>query len=120
MQELPVLNMFTAASEHQQQRCQRLFEQLLSANLAAEVKLIEDVSRVGGGAMPLTELSDFALEINPYSGRAAELAKQLRTFSPAVVVRVQNDCLLVNLRAVFAEEEALLAQILISVLKTKD
>ncbi len=120
LQELPVLNMFTAAAEEQQQRCQHLFEQLQAAGLAAEVKLIEDVSRVGGGAMPLTELSDWALEINPHSGRAAELAKQLRTFSPAVVVRVQNDCLLVNVRAVFAEEEALLAQILISVLKAKD
>ena len=120
LQELPVLNMFTAAAEEQQQRCQHLFERLQAAELAAEIRLIEDVSRVGGGAMPLTELSDWALEINPHSGSAAELAKQLRTFSPAVVVRVQNDCVLVNVRAVFAEEEALLAQILISVLKAKD
>ncbi|MCD6582386.1 MAG: L-seryl-tRNA(Sec) selenium transferase [Desulfuromusa sp.] len=117
LQELPVLKMFSADPEQQQQRCQRLFERLEAESLAAEIKLIEDVSQVGGGAMPLTELSDWAVEINPLAGRTADLAKQLRTFSPAVVTRVQNDRLLVNLRAVFEDEEALLAQILITVLK---
>lgn len=117
LQKLPVLKMFAANPEQQKQRCQRLFERLEAEQFAAEIRLIEDVSQVGGGAMPLTELSDWAVEINPLEGRTADLAKQLRTFSPAVVVRVQNDRLLVNLRAVFEEEEALLAQILIAVLK---
>jgi len=117
LQELPVLKMFSADPEQQKQRCQHLFERLEAEPLAAEIKLVEDISRVGGGAMPLTELSDWAVEINPLAGRTADLAKQLRTFSPAVVTRIQNDRLLVNLRAVFAEEEALLAQILIAVFK---
>ncbi|MCK5914440.1 MAG: hypothetical protein KAG12_11215, partial [Desulfuromusa sp.] len=97
--------------------CQRLFDRLEAESLAAEISLIEDISRVGGGAMPLTELSDWAVEINPLTDRTADLAKQLRTFSPAVVTRVQNDRLLVNMRAVFEDEETLLAQILIAVLK---
>ena len=67
--------------------------------------------------MPLTELSDWAVEIDPAGGKVAELAKQLRTFTPAVVTRIQNERLLVNLRAVFADEEPLLAQILITVLR---
>ncbi|MEA3361795.1 MAG: L-seryl-tRNA(Sec) selenium transferase [Thermodesulfobacteriota bacterium] len=117
LQELPVLKMFSADPKQQQQRCQRLFDRLEAEPLAAEIKLVEDVSRVGGGAMPLTELSDWAIEIEPTVRKTADLAKQLRTFSPAVVTRVQNDRLLVNLRAVFKEEEGLLAQILIAVLK---
>ena len=119
LQEIPVLNMFAAAPEQQQQRCQKLFEQLDSAALAADIELVADASRVGGGAMPLTELADWAVAINPHSGSTADLAKRLRTYSPAVVTRVHNDRLLVNLRAVFADEEALLAQILIAVLKTE-
>lgn len=117
LQELPVLKMFSAAPELQRQRCQSLYQRLEAESLAAEIKLVEDVSRVGGGAMPLTELADWAVEINPLEKGTAELAKFLRTFSPAVVTRVQNDRLLVNLRAVFEEEEALLTQILIAVLK---
>jgi len=120
LRELPVLKMFSATSEEQQKRCQRLFERLQAESLAVEIALVEDVSRVGGGAMPLTELSDWAIEITPRSGRTVDLAKQLRTFSPAVVTRVHNDRLLVNLRAVFTEEEALLAQILIAVFRKEN
>ena len=119
LRELPVLKMFAAAPEQQKQRCQRLIERLKIESLAAEIKLIEDFSRVGGGAMPLTELPDWAVEINPLAVRIPDLAKRLRTFTPAVVTRVQNDRLLVNLRAVFEDEETLLAQILIAALKKK-
>ena len=120
MKELPVLKMFSADPVQQKQRCQQLFERLQAEPLNAEIRLIEDVSRVGGGAMPLTELSDCAVEIDPTDGKVAELAKQLRTFTPAVVTRIQNERLLVNLRAVFEDEEALLAQILIEVFKKED
>ena len=117
LEQLPVLKMFSADPKQQKQRCHQLFERLSAESLTADIRLVEDVSRVGGGAMPLTELSDWAVEIDPASGKVAELAKQLRAFTPAVVTRVQNEKLLVNLRAVFEDEEALLAQILISVLK---
>jgi len=120
LEELPVLKMFSADPVQQKQRCQQLFERLQAEPLNAEIRLVEDVSRVGGGAMPLTELSDWAVEIDPADGKVAELAKQLRTFTPAVVTRIQNERLLVNLRAVFEDEEALLAQILISVFKKED
>ncbi len=115
--ELPVLKMFAADPNEQKERCERLLHRLEQEILPIEVRLLEDVSRVGGGAMPLTELSDWAVEINPLMIKIPALAKRLRTYSPAVVTRVQNDRLLVNLRAVFEHEEALLTQILISALQ---
>lgn len=115
--ELPVLKMFSADPNEQKERCERLLQRLEQEELPIEVRLLEDVSRVGGGAMPLTELPDWAVEINPLKVKIQTLAKRLRTYSPAVVTRVQNDRLLVNLRAVFDHEEALLTQILISALQ---
>lgn len=115
--ELPVLKMFAADPNEQKKRCEHLLQRLEQEKLPIEVRLIEDVSRVGGGAMPLTELPDWAVEINPLKIKIPALAKRLRTYSPAVVTRVQNDRLLVNLRAVFGHEEALLTQILISALQ---
>lgn len=120
LEELPVLNMFAADPAEQKKRCEKLFQRLVQENLPIEVRLLEDVSRVGGGAMPLTELPDWAVEINLLHGRTPDLAKRLRTFTPAVVTRVQNDRLLVNLRAVFASEEDLLTQILIAAIQNKD
>ena len=117
LKELPVLKMFSAAPHEQKVRCERLVKRLEQENLAIEVRLLEDVSRVGGGAMPLTELPDWAVEINPLKIKIQTLAQRLRDYTPAVVTRIQNDRLLVNLRAVFEPEEALLTQILIAALK---
>ncbi len=112
LQEIPVLKMFAADPLQQKLRCQQLLEQLQALNLPVELRLVEDISRVGGGAMPLAELPDWALEIAPQSGSVAELARRLRAASPAVVGRVQNDCLLINLRAVAETEIAELVRIL--------
>lgn len=116
-EELPVLRMFSADPDVQRQRCERLLQRLEQDDLPIEARLLEDVSRVGGGAMPLTELPDWAVEINPLKVSIPVLAERLRAFSPAVVTRIQNDRLLVNLRAVFDHEEALLTQILIAALQ---
>lgn len=117
LEELPVLKMFAADPEDQHRRCESLFQQLQAANLPAEITLVSDISRVGGGAMPLTELPDWAIEIIPLHERVQDLTKRLRTYEPAVVARIQNERLWVNLRAVFDSEEKLLAEILISALK---
>jgi L-seryl-tRNA(Ser) seleniumtransferase len=114
--ELPVMGMFAADPQEQKMRCQRLLQRLEQEAMAVDLRLVEDTARVGGGAMPLTELPDWAVEIAPLQAATSEVAKQLRAYVPAVVTRIQNECLLVNLRAVFPEEEDLLAQILISVL----
>ncbi len=112
--ELPVLKMFAADPAEQKQRCEKLFQRLQAAELPVEIRFVDDTSRVGGGAMPLTELADWAVEINPLRMRTQDLAKALRNYIPAVVTRLQNDRLLVNLRAVFPQDEDLLAQILIT------
>lgn len=117
MAELPLMGMFAADPQEQQKRCQRLLERLQREEMAVELRLIEDTTRVGGGAMPLTELPDWAVEIAPLQASLPEVAKRLRAFTPAVVTRIQNERLLVNLRAVFPEEEDLLAQILIAGLR---
>ena len=117
LRELPVLRMFAADPQWQRQRCEALLRQLSEAGIEAELQLIEDVSRVGGGAMPLTELPDWALKIRPIRGSVATLAQRLREQRPAVVTRAQDDALLVNLRAVFTHEEDTLVGALITALK---
>lgn len=116
LESIPVLRMFSSSADLQRERCQALCDQLIAAALPADLRLVEDRSRVGGGAMPLTELSDWAVEIDPHNGQVAGLTEQLRTGTPAVVARVQNDRLLINLRAIFVDEEPLLLQTLVKVL----
>ncbi|MBD1399362.1 L-seryl-tRNA(Sec) selenium transferase [Pelovirga terrestris] len=113
---VPVLSMFAAELQQQKGRCETLRQCLLDAPVAAEVTLVEDVARVGGGAMPLTELADWAVAIRPHHLSVAKLAARLRDYTPALIARIRDDALLVNLRAVFAAEDCLLAQLLVAAL----
>lgn len=114
LEKLPILRMFNAKAEEQQQRCQRLLERLQAEDLPVVLSLVADFSRVGGGSMPLVELPDWAVEIKSETLSVDTLARRLRSYQPAVVVRVQNDSLLVNLRAVNEAEDRLLAQLLLA------
>ncbi len=108
--QVPVLRMFAAPEAEQQRRCQALCECLQQEALPADIWVAEDISKVGGGAMPLTELADRAVVIRPHHGSVSDLAASLRAATPAVVGRVQQDQLWLNLRAVFPDEEELLAR----------
>ena len=114
---IPLLQMFAASPQQQLQRCRELRDQLMEAGVGAGMQLVEDVARVGGGAMPLAELADWALEIEPLGKSAEALARELRAGRPAVVGRIQNDRLLVNLRAVTSEEQRILLRVLTELLQ---
>ncbi len=117
LRELPILQMFAISPELLRERCKRLAARLAAESLPIEIGLVEDMARVGGGAMPLTELPDWAVEIELLNGSIDSLMRCMRSYTPALIGRVQNDRLRINLRAVAAEDEALLAQILIAALK---
>jgi L-seryl-tRNA(Ser) seleniumtransferase len=115
--QLPIMRMFKASPAEQKQRCQNLLERLQAENLPIDLGLVEDVARVGGGSMPLVELPDWALELKPSGCSVATLSRRLRGLIPAVIPRVHNDCLLLNLRAVAVDEDSLLAQLLITAIR---
>ncbi|WP_303720826.1 L-seryl-tRNA(Sec) selenium transferase [Malonomonas rubra] len=114
IERLPIFQMFSAQPQQQKLRCGKLMARLQVERLPIELTLIEDFTQVGGGSMPQVQLPGWALEIKLPEGSVDALARRLRGFIPAVVPRVQNDSLIVNLRAVAPEEEILLAQLLIT------
>ncbi len=68
-----------------------------------------DDSPVGGGALPGTRLRSWVIWLHPESIRCEELARRLRLAEPAVLARIQNDRLGLDLRTVAAEQEDALA-----------
>ena len=118
--EIPVLAMFAADPQGRKERCEDLCRRLQEHDVAARIELVEDVSRVGGGAMPLTELPDWAVAIWPHHKSVSELAECLRGYTPALIARTRHDALLVNLRAVFPTEDYLLTRLLLSALQGED
>jgi L-seryl-tRNA(Ser) seleniumtransferase len=84
-QEVPVLRMLEEPLESVRGRAERL-----SAAVGGAVE--ETVARVGGGALPLTELASFACAVEE------ELAEPLRLGEPPVVGVVRDGRLLLDCR----------------------
>ena len=74
----------------------------------AEVRAGQSV--IGGGATPEQSIPTWVIAIECHGVAAVE--RKLRTGDPAVVARVENDRLILDLRTVRAEEEAELTRAL--------
>jgi L-seryl-tRNA(Ser) seleniumtransferase len=105
--EVPALRMIRLSAAQIRARAERLLEQL--GGLRAQ--LVEGESLVGGGATPGQSLPTWLIAIRSNDVPAFERA--LRSATPPVVARIEQDRLLLDLRTVFPEEESeLLAALL--------
>ncbi|NPV26802.1 MAG: L-seryl-tRNA(Sec) selenium transferase [Firmicutes bacterium] len=104
-QNIPTLAMLTMPAMVIKERAEELAEQL-KERLAgqAELKIITGNSQVGGGAMPLAELPTWLVRVKPIHLTSQAVAAALRGKKPAVLVRIQDDALLIDLRTVSDQE----------------
>jgi L-seryl-tRNA(Ser) seleniumtransferase len=104
VRRVPTLAALAAPLEDVRERAARLGERLRAAGVAAgRLDLVETVARAGAGALPVTEVPSLAVAVD-VGGEADEVAAALRLGSPAVVARVQDDRVLLDLRAVADHE----------------
>jgi L-seryl-tRNA(Ser) seleniumtransferase len=71
--------------------------------------LKEDVSQVGGGALPLQELPTVVVAIKPLEVSLNSLEVNLRKADPPIISRISKEELILDMRTVFDEEIPLLA-----------
>jgi L-seryl-tRNA(Ser) seleniumtransferase len=105
---VPVLAMLEATGEELEARARTLAE-------ATGGRLVEATARVGGGALPLLELTGPAVALDPGPGGAGALAAALRDGDPALVGRVHGGELLLDPRTLTDEEARWAAQLVASV-----
>ncbi len=109
LKNIPTLQMLSAGKSTLEPVATKLFEELRNnAGNLAGFNVIEVNSAVGGGALPTAMLPSFAVEVTPREITAAELAARLRETEPAVIGRLQDDKLLLDVRTLCAGEEELL------------
>ena len=114
--EIPIQQMIRVTAEEIGQRASQFVHGLNAWLQTTDVKIviIDGASLVGGGSTPAQSLPTKLLRIVSRRHSAAQLEEQLRTsiLGPPVITRIEDDCLLVDLRTVFPEQEASLAQAL--------
>jgi len=108
---VPAVRMMRLSAQEIGRRAQALADRL-SANPKLKVELVEGSSVIGGGAAPGATLPTILLAITSQDLSADELAARLRAHHPPIIARVEQGRVLLDLRTVFAEQDAALADAL--------
>lgn len=119
IKDIPTLRMLTVQLDILEKKASKL-ALLLGEILGnkAEVYVEKGVSTVGGGAMPTTNLPTVVVAILPKSISAGKIQAALRQGDPAVIGRVQEDRLLLDVRTVSDAQHRPLAEAVVKAFST--
>lgn len=102
---IPLLRLLTTSVENLQNRAERLAPQAAAAGAIGESEAIADVARLGWGAGPVRELPTWCVALRPATMTVDRLAAALRAGVPAVIGRIKDNRLLLDLRSVPARHD---------------
>ena len=102
---IPLLQFLSAPLDNLRTRAERLAPQMASCPAIAAADAIEDVTFLGGGAVPTQKLPTWCVALTPSEMSVDRLAARLRTGQPAVVGRVREERLYLDLRSVFPRQD---------------
>ncbi len=107
VERIPTLRMLTATKTEIAARASRLANEIArrceGAYLAGTT---EDVSRAGGGALPMADIPTVCVALAPQHMSANELEHRLRTGEPHIIARIVDDRVLLDPRTLTAADEA--------------
>jgi L-seryl-tRNA(Ser) seleniumtransferase len=109
-ESIPVVRMLQLSPEQIRARCEQIVRQVKATGLSVEVVLVESV--IGGGTAPRAKLGSFAVSLKHSTLGANDLLRTLRRASPAIVGRITDDGVLLDLRTVDPESDASLIDVL--------
>lgn len=106
-ESIPTVRMLRIPADDLRRRCEALQGEI-DANLL-EVSIAPVKSVIGGGTTPDAALNSFALSLRHRLKTPSGLLAALRLQTPPVIARVQDDCVLLDLRTVPPEQDRLLS-----------
>jgi len=111
---IPALRLMRTPVEELRVRAEEMVKRLGAAKIAAGI--VSTRSLVGGGAAPGSTLESVAVALKSPSTACDELAAKLRKWTPPVIVRIESDQVLIDLRAVFPEQDEMVAEAVVGCL----
>ena len=110
LREVPVLRLLGAPLGELRRRAEALARRLAELPGLAEARAVEDVAFVGGGSLPDQQMKTWVVEVTARELGEEPLASRLRTGSPAVMARIRDGRLVIDVRTVFERQEAALVE----------
>ena len=105
LREIPTLKMICQpyrALKTKARRLVRMIGRLDARNFTLD--LVDGGSKVGGGALPLLELPSSLLCLSPNKLSANSMEEWLRSHAPAIIVRLERDNILLDVRTIQEKE----------------
>jgi L-seryl-tRNA(Ser) seleniumtransferase len=116
--EIPTLYMLTLPVGEIAKKARRLRNRLNAMNDdRMKVTLLDSVSRVGGGSLPLQELPTKCVGIRIGGLSADKVERRMRKSSPPVVARIEDEYVVVDLRTVQGDEIPIICHTVENILK---
>ena len=112
LSELPLETMSQASSDDVHARAQALVEKLSDIADSAKIEVVPHAAVAGGGSMPGAEIASWALAIAHATRSSSEVGRALRHGAVPVIVQVDDDKVLVDLRTVAPSDDDTLADCL--------
>jgi L-seryl-tRNA(Ser) seleniumtransferase len=104
--EIPTLRMVTAPAGEIAARAAAFATRISDAcSGRLEIDTAPEISRAGGGSLPLADIPTTVVRIKSHDVGAVEFERRLRLGEPAVIARIKDDWLLIDLRTVLEREE---------------
>ncbi|MFH1350882.1 MAG: L-seryl-tRNA(Sec) selenium transferase [Pseudomonadota bacterium] len=105
LREIPTLRMITQPYKSLRTkalRLSRMIGKLKTPNFIMD--LVDSSSKVGGGALPLLELPSRLLCLIPKGLSASHMEEWLRSYDPPIIVRVESDRVVLDVRTIQENE----------------
>jgi L-seryl-tRNA(Ser) seleniumtransferase len=103
--EIPLLRLLGTSVENLKNRAQRLAPQIAASGAVVSAEAVAGTTSLGGFLEPAHRLETWCVAVRPQGLTIDRLAALLRTGLPAVVGRVQDDLLLLDLRSVSPRQD---------------
>ena len=118
--DIPTLAMLTADPENLKKRAKRLSKKISSGSDAYSAEVSSEVSRAGGGALPMADLPTWAVVVTSSEYKTSELESALRGCEPPIICRVKDDRIILDMRTVRDDEVPIIAQAFSAIAGTQE
>ncbi len=103
---IPLMILLSTSVDNLKNRAERMAPQLAACSVIETAEAMPETAQLGGGSVPAQSIPTWCVALSPRSITVDALAQRLRQGAPSVFGRIQRGRLLLDLRSVFASQDA--------------
>ncbi len=110
IKNIPTLNMLLCSADELKKRAKKLKRMLQNKTEKFTFAIDSDYSMVGGGSMPTEKIQTYVIKIKSESYEAQQIEEILRMGEVAIIVRISNDEVIMDLRTLMEKDYELITE----------